>query len=94
MFVKNVLRFKDLDNEVFTPKTIYVDCKKDESFDMLNSEDLYDGIASLMESDTDNNVTIEEVVDEFIEDFFTNDYFWAREINNYDYISSDEEDSE
>jgi hypothetical protein len=92
--VKNVIRFKDLDDELFTSKTIFLDiddCKKD-TFDMLNSDDLYDGISSLMESDTDDDVTIEEVVDEFIEDFFMNDYFWAREINNYDYISDEEKD--
>ena len=70
------------------------DDEDDEKFQMYDDADIIDTIEFLMEDDADDSVKIEDVVEEVIEDFFKNDYFWAREINDNDYTTDSDEDED
>lgn len=80
--------------EIILNNKIVPEDEDDNNFQMYDDEDIIDSIEYLMEGDTDDDIKMEDLIEEVIENFFKNDYFWAREINDIEYITDEDDDDE
>ena len=72
----------------------HVNDEDNDTFKFYDDEEIIETIQFLMEDDNDDTIKIKDVIDEVLEDFFKNDFFWVREVTNADYISDSDDESD
>ena len=98
--------FEDNSNKTCKTKVVYYDVKNnsqkvkiveedeyESDFHMLDDDTMRDIIEELMDSDTDDSVTIEDIVDAYVEELMIGENFRVRRVRDTGYLT-DEEDEE